>query len=127
MNWMPGGIVSFSSNADKSGTGIVWAVVPANGDANSYRGVKGMLLALDAEDVSKELWRSQASNPAVDTPDSFGLLARFAPVTIAGGKVFVGNAGDKEPLKRWCRPNRPMTFPQKYGVVVYGLKNIPEK
>lgn len=126
MNWMPGGVISLSSNADKPGTGIVWAVVPANGDANSYRGVKGMLLALDAEDVSKELWRSQASNPASDTSDSFGLLARFAPVTVAGGKVFVGNAGDKEPLKRWCRPNRPTTFPQKYGVVVYGLKTVPE-
>jgi hypothetical protein len=124
MNWMPGGIISVSSNADTPRTGIVWVVVPANGDANSYRGVKGMLLALDAEDVSKELWRSQASNPATDTPDSFGLLARFAPITVAGGKVFVGNAGDKEPLKRWCRPNRPKTFPQNYGIVVYGRKNL---
>jgi hypothetical protein len=123
MNWMPGGILSVSSNADQPGTGIVWVVVSANGDANSYRGVKGMLLALDAEDVSKELWRSQAHNAASDTADSFGLLARFAPVTVAGGKVFVGNAGDKEPFKRWCPPNRPTMFPQNYAVVVYGLNH----
>ena len=124
MNWMPGGIISVSSNGSTPGTGIVWVVVPANGDANSYRGVKGMLLALNAEDVSKELWRSQGHGLELsDTPDSLGLIARFAPPTIANGKVFVGNAGDKEPLKRWCPTQRPTSFPQNYGVVVYGLKH----
>ncbi len=125
MNWMPGGIMSVSSNADTAGTGIVWVLVPANGDANSYRGVKGMLLALDAEDVSNELWRSQGTDAAVsDTGDSFGLLARFAPPTIANGKVFVGTAGDKEPLYRWCgqRP-QPAQYPANYWLAVYGLKN----
>ena len=122
-NWMPGGIMSVSSNADNTGTGIVWVLVPANGDANSYRGVKGMLLALDAEDVRNELWRSQGTDAGLsDTGDSFGLLARFAPPTIANGKVFVGTAGDKEPLYRWCGP-RPTQFPANYYLAVYGLKN----
>src|SRR6202044_3729863 len=68
--WMPGGILSVSSNGTAPGTGIVWGWVPANGDANTYRGVKGMLLALNAEDVSQELWRSQKRNAAAaDTKD----------------------------------------------------------
>jgi hypothetical protein len=104
------------------GTGIVWALVPANGDSNGYRGVKGMLLAFNAEDVSQELWRSQASDGETDTPDSFGLLARFVPPTVANGKVFVPNAGDREELKRYCS-TRPAKFPDNYAVVVYGLKN----
>jgi len=121
-NWMPGGILALSSDGNRAGTGVVWAVVPANGDSNTFRGVKGMLLALDAEDVSQELWRSQGTDAETDTPDSFGLLARFVPPTVANGKVFVANAGDGEELKRYCG-TRPTQFPKNYGVVVYGLKN----
>ncbi len=121
-NWMPGGVLAVSSEADVQGTGIVWALVPANGDSNGYRGVKGMLLAYNAEDVTQELWRSQGPDAETDTPDSFGLLARFVPPTVANGKVFVPNAGDHEELKRYCG-TRPTKFPSNYAVVVYGLKN----
>jgi hypothetical protein len=121
-NWMPGGILALSSDANQAGTGIVWALVPADGDSNTFRGVKGMLLALNAEDASQELWRSQGADAESDTPDSFGLLARFVPPTVANGKVFVANAGDHEELKRYCG-TRPTQFPKNYGVVVYGLKN----
>lgn len=121
-DWMPGGILAVSSDEDRQGTGIVWALVPANGDSNSYRGVKGMLLAMNAEDASQELWRSQGPDGETDTADSFGLLARFASPTVANGKVFVANAGDREELKRYCG-TRPTVFPNNYAVVVYGLKN----
>lgn len=120
--WMPGGLLGVSSNGQVPGTGIVWAVVPTNGDGNSCRGVKGMLVAFDAEDVTKELWRSQrkdASNS--DTKDSFGLLARFNPPTIANGKVFLGTAGDAEPLQRYGGP-RPAPGPANYYLAVFGLK-----
>jgi hypothetical protein len=130
-NWMPGGILSVSSDGPKPGTGIVWVLSPANGDANSFRGVKGMLMAFDAADVSQELWRSQAANPATDTADSFGLLSRFVPPTVANGKVFVAASGDQEPLKRYegfhgagpppCG-NRPTQFPANFALAVYGLK-----
>jgi hypothetical protein len=120
--WMPGGFLGVSSNGSTPGTGIVWAIVPANGDGNSCRGVKGLLLAFDAEDITKELWRSQrrdASNS--DNKDSFGLLARFNPPTIANGKVFLGTAGDTEPLQRYGGP-RPAPGPANYYLAVYGLK-----
>lgn len=81
-----------------------------------------MLLALDAEDVTKELWRSQGQDAALsDAPDSFGLLARFTPPTIANGKVFIATAGDAEALQRWSGP-RPAPGPANYRLVVYGLK-----
>jgi hypothetical protein len=120
--WMPGGYLTVSSNGSTPGTGIVWAVVPANGDSNSCRGVKGMLIALNAEDVTKELWRSQGKNANLpDTADSFGLLARFNTPTVANGKLFVPTAGDAEQLQRWGGP-RPAPGPANYQLVVYGLK-----
>jgi hypothetical protein len=119
-NWMPGGILAVSSNVKSDG--IVWALVPANGDANSFRGVKGMLMAFNADNIADELWRSQAANPANDTADSFGLLSRFDTPTVANGKVFVPNSGDQEPLVSYCAPNGPPTFPAHFGLVVYGLK-----
>jgi hypothetical protein len=108
--WMPGGIISVSSNGTQPGTGIVWGLVPTNGDGNSCRGVKGMLIAFNAEDVTKELFRG-----------GFGLLARFAPPTIEGGKVFVPTAGDDEPLRRYGGP-RPAPGPANYYLAVFGLR-----
>jgi hypothetical protein len=119
-NWMPGGILTVSSNAKNDG--IVWALVPANGDANSFRGVKGMLMAFNADNVAEELWRSQGTNPADDTADSFGLLSRFASPIVANGKVLVPNSGDKEVLASYCAPNGPKTLPSNFGLVVYGVK-----
>jgi hypothetical protein len=81
-----------------------------------------MLLALRAEDVTKEVWRSQGRDLALsDTKASFGLLARFNPPVIANGKVFVGTAGDAEPLRRVSGP-RPAAGPANYYLAVYGLK-----
>lgn len=120
--WMPGGFLSVSSNGSAPGTGIVWALVPANGDGNSCRGVKAMLLALNAEDVTKELWRSQGRDAGLsDTNNSVGLLARFNPPVIANGKVFVGTAGNAEMLQRYGGA-RPFTPNLNYYLAVYGLK-----
>jgi hypothetical protein len=121
-HWMPGGILSVSADGSKAGTGIVWGIVTATGDANECRGVKGMLMAFDAQDVSHELWRSQQTDPAQDTPDSFGLVARFVAPTIANGKVFIGTAGDEEPLHLYGGTDQPAQFPANYYLAVYGLK-----
>jgi hypothetical protein len=118
--WMPGGLLEVSSNGTQQG--IVWALVPANGDANSCRGVKGMLLAVAADDVTKELWRSQGKDAkASDTLDSFGSLARFNPPTIANGKVFVPTAGDAELVQHYTG-QRPFNPQKNYDLAVYGLK-----
>ena len=118
--WMPGGLLGLSSNGTDQG--IVWALVPANGDSNSCRGVKGMLIAVAADDVTKELWRSQGKDPkASDTADSFGSLARFAPPAIANGKVFVPTAGDAEMLQHYTG-QRPFNPQKNYYLAVYGLK-----
>jgi hypothetical protein len=120
--WMPGGLLTLSSNGATPGSGILWALVPANGDSNSCRGVKGMLVAFNADDVTEELWRSQGRDAALsDTADSFGLLARFNPPIVANGKVFVPTAGDAEPLRRFAG-QRPAAGPANYYLAVYGLK-----
>jgi hypothetical protein len=120
--WMPGGQLAVSNNGTTPGTGIIRTLVPANGDANSCRGVKAMLIAVNADDVTKELWRSQGPSPGVaDSKDSVGLLARFNPPMIANGKVFVGTAGDAETLQRYGG-TRPAPGPPNYYLAVYGLK-----
>jgi hypothetical protein len=113
-NGMPGGMLSLSSNGQKAGTGIIWAVVPRDGDANLLRGVQGVLMALDAQDISKQLWTSDVAG----VRDRLGLFAKYVPPTIAGGKVFVATYGDQEPLRQYAN-DRPTQFPNYY-VAVYG-------
>ena len=120
---MPGGMLTLSANGSKAGTGIVWAVVPLDGDANQQRGVKGIVLALDAQDVSRTLWTSEQFAQR----DRAGLFAKFTPPVVAAGKVFVATYGDDE--QRRTYPNQPAIhpteFPKNYYVAVYGLLGEP--
>ena len=114
---MPGGMLSVSSNGTRSGSGIVWATVPLDGDANKNRGVQGMLIAVDAQNVSRQLWTSELAGQR----DRLGLFAKFVPPTVAGGKVFVATYGDKEPLRIYGGNDRPRQLPANYYVAVYGI------
>jgi hypothetical protein len=117
-NGMPGGMLAVSANGNKAGTGIVWAVVPLDGDANQRRGVKGIFLALDAQDVTRTLWTSEQFAQR----DRLGLFAKFNTPLVAGGKVFVGTSGDDEVQRTYSPPDqRPKDFPKNYYVAVYGL------
>jgi len=118
---MPGGMLSISADGAKAGSGIVWAVVPFNGDANQQRGVHGIVLALDAEDVSRTLWTSEQ----VAGRDQLGLFAKFTPPTVANGKIFVATYGDDEPLQVYAPPVRPTQFPANYYVAVFGMQAAP--
>jgi hypothetical protein len=112
-------MLALSANGSAVGTGIVWAVVPLDGDANRERGVKGIVLALDAQDVGRTLWTSEQFSQR----DRLGLFAKFTPPLIADGKVFVATYGDEE-LKRVYGTNpdtHPQQFPKNYYVAVYGL------
>ncbi|HYP08873.1 MAG TPA: hypothetical protein VER03_21760 [Bryobacteraceae bacterium] len=113
---MPGGMIALSANGTKAGTGILWAVVPLDGDANEFRGVKGIVLALDAQDVSRTLWTSEQFAQR----DRLGLFAKFAPPLVAAGKVFVATYGDDEAKVKYDGGNRPGQFPKNYYVAVYG-------
>jgi hypothetical protein len=115
---MPGGMLALSADGDKTGSGILWAVVPFDGDANKQRGVNGIVLALDAQDVSRVLWTSeQAPNR-----DSLGLFAKFNPPLVVAGKVFVPTYGDEEKLRNYKDDDAPNQdqFPKHYYVAVYG-------
>jgi hypothetical protein len=113
---MPGGMLALSANGRTAGSGILWAVVPLDGDANQQRGVKGIVLALDAQDVSRTLWTSEQNAAR----DRLGLFAKFNPPVVANGKVFVATYGDNEPRQTYGGNSRPAAFP-KYHVAVYGL------
>ncbi|MGN6601185.1 MAG: hypothetical protein ACTHK8_01975 [Ginsengibacter sp.] len=91
-----GADISTSSNADSSGSGIVWASYPFTGNANQLT-QPGILRAFDAEDVTKELW-----NNHLNPDDDAGNFAKFCSPTIANGKVYLA------------------TFSNQ--LVVYGLK-----
>jgi hypothetical protein len=118
---MPGGMLTVSANGSAAGTGVVWAVVPLDGDANQQRGVHGIVLALDASDVTRTLWTSEQ----VSQRDRLGLFAKFNPPVVANGKVFVATYGDEEPLQRYAENSRPTQFPKNYYVTVYGSQPAP--
>jgi PQQ-like domain len=79
----PGGQISVSANGTSAG--IVWAVRP---DPNGSGA--GFLHALDASDISRELWNSTQNGR-----DGLGKAAKFAPPTIANGKVYVGTSSNE--------------------------------
>ena len=87
--WMPGGFLTVSADGDKDGTGIVWASMPFDDNAN-FTVVRGVLRAFDASDVSNgskgQLWSSEDEGIA---SDSLGMFAKFCPPTVANGKVYV--------------------------------------
>src|SRR5262245_18626559 len=87
---MPGGMLSISANGSSAGTGILWAALSRAGDAN-HAPQPGILRAYDAGNVTRELWNSE-QNAARDT---LGNFSKFAPPTIANGKVFVSSLSKK--------------------------------
>ena len=91
---MPGGRLVVSSNGTTAGTGVVWGVYPAEGNANSAV-VHGALVAYDATTVLnggrlKQLFHSDA-NPA----NNMGNFAKYSTPVVANGKVYVGTFSNK--------------------------------
>ena len=79
-----GAVLSVSSNGSKNGTGIVWASYAFSGDAE-HAVSPGMLRALDANDVTKELWNNRQNVAR----DGAGNYAKFSSPTIANGHVYL--------------------------------------
>jgi len=76
--------LSLSANGSTSGSGIVWASVSYSGDSNQQT-VPGILRAFDATNLATELWDSKQNAAR----DDVGNYAKFAPPTIANGKVYL--------------------------------------
>jgi outer membrane protein assembly factor BamB len=86
---MPGGALSISANGPDLDTGIVWASIPREGDAN-HCDVPGVLRAFNATTLD-ELWNSELC-PGRDGIKSY---AKFVPPTIANGKVYLPSFNGK--------------------------------
>ena len=80
---MPGGIMALSANGSQTGTGILWATSPRNGDANEYT-VPGQLYAFNAETLAL-LWQSTG---VMD--DSLNMSKGSLPL-VANGKVYAAS------------------------------------
>jgi outer membrane protein assembly factor BamB len=79
---MPGGMISLSAKGNSPHSGIIWAILPVTPGEPPHRGA---LYAFDAETL-KFLWNTE-----------FGIVARWVPPTIAGGRVFLV-AGYRDPI-----------------------------
>ena len=81
-----GGVLTLSANGSTPGSGIIWASMPLADDGD--HGVhQGVLRALDADDLTKELWDSNL-NP---TRDNSGNWPKFSPPTVANGRVYMAS------------------------------------
>jgi hypothetical protein len=78
-----GASLSVSSWGKKKGTGVLWAARAISENPHNAV-VPGVLEAYDATNVAVPIWTSQG-RPA----DSLGNWAKFAPPTIANGKVYM--------------------------------------
>jgi len=84
----PGGALSVSSSNELAGTAILWTVRSKRTTSGLAASAgAGVLQAFDATDVSRELWSSDTN-----AVNMLGDMAKFAPPTIANGRVFVGTA-----------------------------------
>lgn len=86
---MPGAMLSVTANGDQDGTGIVWASHPTTLNANQAV-VPGMVRAIDASDLTRELW-----NSTMKARDDVGFMAKFAPPTVVNGKVYMATFSNK--------------------------------
>jgi hypothetical protein len=82
--WADQAALAISANANTAGSGILWASMPLSGISNPGP-VPGILYAMDATNLTKELWDSQMNA----SRDSVGNYAKFVPPTVVNGKVYL--------------------------------------
>jgi hypothetical protein len=87
----PGGQLSVSADGETLGTAVLWTVRSKRTSPGLAQSAgAGVLQAFDALDVTHELWSSDTS-----PNDVLGSVAKFAPPTVANGRVFVGTASNQ--------------------------------
>jgi hypothetical protein len=90
-DFIPGGILSVSSNGSEAGTGIVWANVPLDWSQPGVPNRPSILRAFDASDITHELWNSEMNK----NRDSISNYPKFVPPTIANGRVYMATFSGK--------------------------------
>ena len=76
--------LSVSANGTTAGTGILWVAYSTANKADGFA-YAGILRALDASNLSKELWNSNQNQAR----DYSGSWAKWVPPTVANGKVYL--------------------------------------
>ena len=82
----PGDTITLSTNGDEPGSSILWG-----SQVSAECTHCGVLRAWDATDLSKQLWNSDMNVAR----DSYGVVAKFNPPTVANGKVYVGTFSNR--------------------------------
>jgi hypothetical protein len=95
--------MAISANGSTSGTGILWETTGNNSDPS----VPCTLHALNAADLTDEIWNSDMSGSA----DSVGMFAKFANPTVANGKVFVPTWSGSIAVYGMRASQRPLQHP----------------
>ena len=98
-----GGFLSVSSNGADDATGILWvshAIAPCDAGPQSCPGI---LRAVNANDITKELWNSSQSSK-----DAVGNYAKFSCPTIANGKVYLATFSNKLMVYGLTVPSDPL-------------------
>src|SRR5262249_19717570 len=78
-----GACMATSSNGSVDSTAILWVAHAVGCDAN-HNTCPGIVRAINANDVTKELW-----NTTLSPADNIGNFAKFSTPAIANGKVYV--------------------------------------
>jgi hypothetical protein len=87
----PGGQLSVSSDGEQAGTAILWTVRSKRTSPGlSAAAGPGVLEAFDAEDVTQRLYSSETQQG-----DAVGSISKFAPPTIANGRVYIGTSSNE--------------------------------
>ena len=109
---MPGGFLTLSANGDSAKSGIIWASMPRWNQDAVGRSVPGILRAYraypnDGSATLTEIWNSdsginvqtndlaQCGYSLSSGTDEVGSFAKFAPPTVAEGKVYLATFSDK--------------------------------
>ena len=77
--------MSISANGTTADSGILWSTYSTNGDSPNGGASPGILVALNASDVTQELWDSNQNQ----NRDYSGSWAKWVPPTITNGKVYL--------------------------------------
>ena len=110
--------IAVTANGGANGTGIVWETT---GDYSS-RLVPGTLHALDASDLSHELWNSNM----VPDRDTLGRFAKFVAPTVVNGRVYAPTFSNSLAIYGLVANGNPGSGPPQVTAVANGASFLAD-